>query len=59
MYPSLAPARYEDRLVDGLEHVSQVKNVARGLVARGYSDADIQKILGANLLDLYRNVWRP
>jgi membrane dipeptidase len=42
MYPSLAPARYEDRLV-----------------ARGYSDADIQKILGGNLLELYRKVWRP
>jgi membrane dipeptidase len=59
MYPSLAPASFEERLVEGLDHVSKVKNVARGLVARGYSDEDILKILGGNLLAIYKKVWNP
>lgn len=59
MYPSLAPASFEERLVEGLDHISKVKNVARGLVARGYSDEDIVKILGGNLLAIYEKVWNP
>jgi membrane dipeptidase len=45
--------------VEGLEKVEDVKNVARGLVARGYSDEDILKILGGNSLGLFRKVWKP
>ncbi len=57
-YPGLAPTNIEERTVDGLDHVSKIKNVARGLVARGYSDDDILKILGGNFLDLFRRVWK-
>jgi len=57
-YPRLAPANIEERTVDGLDHVSKIKNVARGLVARGYSDDDTLKILGGNFLDLFRRVWK-
>jgi membrane dipeptidase len=32
-------------------------NVTRGLVARGYSDQEIQKILGLNFLRLFEKVW--
>lgn len=59
MYPSLAPSKFEERLVEGLDHISKVKNIARGLVARDYSDGDILKILGGNSLKLYRKVWNP
>ena len=45
--------------MEGLEDISKVKNVSRGLVARGYLDEDILKILGGNLLELYRKVWNP
>jgi membrane dipeptidase len=58
-YPTLAPLKFEERLAKGLEHISNVKDISRGLVARGYSDEDILKILGRNLLELYRKVWNP
>jgi membrane dipeptidase len=59
LYPSLAPSSFEERIVEGLEKVEDVKNVARGLVARGYSDEDMLKILGGNSLSLFRKVWKP
>ena len=37
-----------------LEHMP---NLARGLVARGYSDEEIRGILGGNFLRLFRKVW--
>ena len=37
-----------------LEHMP---NLARGLVARGYSDEEIRGILGGNFLRLFRRVW--
>lgn len=37
-----------------LEHMP---NLAKGLVARGYSDAEAKKILGLNFLKLFRRVW--
>jgi len=58
-YPSLAAPSFEERLVEGLESISDVKNVTRGLVARGYSDGDILKILGGNFMELFRKVWKP
>lgn len=32
-------------------------DITRGLVARGYSDQEIEKILGLNFLRLFRRVW--
>ena len=40
----------------GLESPGGMLHLIRGLVSRGYSDADIQKILGGNLLRLFRDV---
>ena len=42
-----------DELPSGLEDVSTYPNVVEGLLRRGYSEADIRKILGENLL----RVW--
>ncbi|WP_266363470.1 dipeptidase [Tellurirhabdus rosea] len=36
--------------VDGLEDVSEIENLTRALVKRGYSEQDIAKIWGGNLL---------
>jgi membrane dipeptidase len=35
---------------DGLEDCSKLPKITEALVRKGYSDADIQKILGGNLL---------
>jgi membrane dipeptidase len=38
-----------------LEHMP---NFTMGLVARGYSDQEVKKILGLNFLKLFKRVWR-
>ncbi|WP_105200419.1 dipeptidase [Pseudoalteromonas sp. T1lg10] len=43
-----------DSLPVGLKDVSSYPNLVQGLLDRGYSDADIKKILGENML----RVWR-
>lgn len=40
----------------GLEGISKIINITRGLVTRGYSDTEIEKILGENWLTLLRRV---
>ena len=43
-----------DTLPDGLKDASTFPNLVQGLLDRDYSKADIQKILGTNLM----RVWR-
>lgn len=43
-------------LAEGLRSVADYPNLIAGLQARGYSDADIRKILGGNLLRVWREV---
>lgn len=45
-----------DSLPVGLKDVSQYPNLIAGLLERGYSDADIEKILSGNLLRVWRQV---
>ncbi len=40
----------------GLEDVSQMANITRGLVARGYQDSEIEKILGGNFARVFAQV---
>jgi len=43
--------------VDGLSRAADIPTITEGLVARGYADADAEKILGRNLLRVFRAVW--
>jgi len=45
-----------DSLPAGVKSVADYPNVVAGLIARGYSEADIEKILGANLLRVWSEV---
>ena len=45
-----------DSLPIGLKDVSAYPNLVEGLLERGYSEADIEKILGTNLLRVWREV---
>jgi membrane dipeptidase len=45
-----------DSLPTGLKNVSSYPNLIRGLLDRGYSEADIRKILGENLLRVWSEV---
>lgn len=42
----------------GLVEYSQVFQITEGLIARGYSDQDIKKILGLNFLRVFKEVWK-
>ena len=42
--------------ISGLESPAEGKNIIRGLITRGYSDADIIKITGGNALAFFRRV---
>jgi len=42
----------------GLEDVSKLPNLTKALVARGYSEKEIEKILGGNFLRIITKVWR-
>lgn len=42
----------------GMDDITKVPNITRGLVARGYSDKDVEKILGGNNLRVFKEVLR-
>lgn len=43
--------------VKGFEKISELPNVTAGLVARGWTEAEIGKVLGGNWLRVYEQVW--
>ena len=42
--------------VRGLDRSTEFGNITRGLVARGYTDEEVQKIMGGNFLRLFEDV---
>lgn len=40
----------------GLDDVTKIPNITQGMVARGYSDEDIEKVLGGNFLRVFKKV---
>jgi membrane dipeptidase len=46
----------DDLLPEGMEDISKMPNLVRGLMERGFSDADILKILGGNTIRVMREV---
>jgi membrane dipeptidase len=51
------PVHEEVEYVEGLENPSEFPNVIRWLVAHGYSDEDIEKVIGGNILRALGVVW--
>ena len=45
-----------DQLPEGMEDISKIPNLVAGLGQRGFSDSDIEKILGTNTLRVMREV---
>lgn len=52
-----SPWYFETVFNADLKRVDQYINITRGLVAIGLSDEDIKKILGLNLLRVFKEVW--
>lgn len=44
--------------IDGFSSYPEIENVAQGLSKRGYSEASIEAILGANFLRVFDQVWK-
>lgn len=44
--------------IHGLKDYRSFINITRGLVARGYSDEDVRKVLGENWLRVFEQVWK-
>jgi membrane dipeptidase len=54
-----SPAYEEVEYVKGLENPTQAsKNILRWLVAHDYSEGDIRKVLGENILRVLKEVWQ-
>ncbi|MFX0196569.1 MAG: dipeptidase [Candidatus Hodarchaeota archaeon] len=62
-YPELHPILSEQDIKkqvtqpQGLKSVTDCLNITRGLVTRGYSNQEIEKILGGNFLRVFKKVW--
>lgn len=48
----------ERHQIEGFPNHSAIPKITDGLLRRSYSAADIKKLMGENLLRLYRQVWR-
>jgi membrane dipeptidase len=57
-HASTGPRFDEVPFVDGIENpAEEFHNITRWLVVHGYSDPDIQKVIGGNMLRVMRTVW--
>jgi membrane dipeptidase len=58
-YPEICGGMTIERhQIEGFPNHSAFPKITEGLLRRGYTEADIEKIMGQNLLRLYRRVWR-
>lgn len=48
---------YDTRFTEGFESLAQTPRIWDGIVGRGYSEDDVEKVLGRNLLRVFRAVW--
>ena len=48
---------FSTKVIQGFESISECPRVTRGLLDRGYSMGQVEKIMGGNWLRLYKEVW--
>ena len=56
-FPSHTMAPGLQTTVEGFEDISKLPNLVRSLQGRGWSEAELDKLLGANWLRVYAQVW--
>jgi membrane dipeptidase len=60
-YVSLGPDFFPQvqwEWIEGAGQLSLVPNVTREMVKRGFTDEEIQKVLGLNLIRVYGKNWK-
>ena len=50
---------FEHYYVEGLASMAQLPRVTEALLERGFSEVDVAKVLGGNLLRVFGEVWGP
>jgi membrane dipeptidase len=59
--PEVAPLEVYSKkpwlYVKGFERITELPNITKGLIERGWSTAEIRKVLGENWLRVYEQVW--
>ena len=48
-----------DEHLEGFRSMEHLPRVTQGLLDRGYKEEDVQKVLGANFLRVFRTIWKP
>jgi len=56
-YPS--PWVFETRYAEGFDQIAQFPTVIEGLIDRGYTDAQIEALVGGNWLRVFQETWEP
>ena len=51
------PTDRMDPYPEGLSRYTELRNLTRGLVARGYDDDAVRRIVGGNVLRVFETVW--
>jgi len=57
MFPPHSLSRGEVRTCQGFEDVSQLPNLIRGLESRGWTQEELDQVLGENWLRVYEQAW--
>jgi membrane dipeptidase len=57
VFPAEAMSDGPSQVVRDFENISKLGSLERGLSRRGWSQAELDKVLGANWLRVYRSVW--
>ena len=55
--PAVPEGVVDPGYVRGLENPSEFVNIARWMVGHGYSDGEVQKVVGLNALRVLERVW--
>ena len=56
IWGKLAPSGYWEYAED-IDNIMKTVNISKGMIARGYSDSEIQGVLGENWLRVFKRAW--
>lgn len=57
IFPADSMSDGPSQVVKDFENISKLPNVERGLARRGWSQAELDQLVGGNWLRVYRAVW--
>src|SRR5215207_2280712 len=57
-YAEVTAGMSRDDQLEGFAGMQDFPRVTQGLLERGYAEADVQKVIGGNLLRVFRQVWK-